>query len=211
MADAKAPRKDQLRKHQQLIEAAREAFIEQGPDVALDEIAGRAGVGTSTLYRHFPDRDSLVIAVLDDLGRAARERSEGAIAIEDPEEAFRAMFAGSCQLDEREVITVLRLGSTSSRAREHLYRSLSVMLEPVTRRLQRADKLRPGVTVEDIVTMIRMADIAESPEQRAKIVEIILDGLIMARPRSTGTSKQTVPLGDRESSLITRRGRGRQR
>lgn len=181
MADAKVPRKDQLRKHQQLVAAAREAFIEQGPDVTLDEIAGRAGVGTSTLYRHFPDRDSLIIEVLDDLGRMARERGGNVIAIGDPEEAFRAMFSGSCQLDEREVVTVLRLGSTSPRAQQHLYQSLSDMLEPVTKSLRQAGKLRPGITVEDIVTLIRMADVAETAEQRTKVVAIILDGLITSR------------------------------
>src|SRR5690349_7334738 len=39
-------------------------FRERGYDVPLDEVAKRAGVGPGTLYRHFPNRDSLVDAVM---------------------------------------------------------------------------------------------------------------------------------------------------
>ncbi|MEJ1977147.1 MAG: helix-turn-helix domain-containing protein [Acetobacteraceae bacterium] len=45
------------------MEAARAAFTESGPDVALEEIARRAGVGIGTLYRHFPTRDVLLAEV----------------------------------------------------------------------------------------------------------------------------------------------------
>ena len=181
MASPRGPRKDQLRNRQQLVTAAREAFAEDGLDVTLDQIAGRAEVGISTLYRHFPDRDALVVAVLDDLGRTARERAERVGPIEDPEEAFRVMFSGGCHLDERENLIVLRLGATSPRAQQHLYRLVTDMLGPATDRLREVGKLRPGVTIEDIVTLIRMADVAESPAQRVKAVEIMLDGLITRR------------------------------
>ncbi|MFD7061154.1 TetR/AcrR family transcriptional regulator [Streptomyces sp. NPDC059906] len=43
-----------------LVEAAREAFAEEGLQVSLDRIARRAGVGSATLYRHFPQRRELV-------------------------------------------------------------------------------------------------------------------------------------------------------
>jgi len=45
------------------LEAAKAAFAEAGPDISLDEIARRAGVGIGTLYRHFPTRDAIVEAV----------------------------------------------------------------------------------------------------------------------------------------------------
>ncbi|MFF3000069.1 helix-turn-helix domain-containing protein [Streptomyces rishiriensis] len=38
-------------------------FAEQGPEVSLDEIAHRAGVGNATLYRHFSGRDALLTEV----------------------------------------------------------------------------------------------------------------------------------------------------
>jgi len=45
------------------MESAKAAFTELGPDVALDEVARRAGVGIGTLYRHFPTRDLLLTEV----------------------------------------------------------------------------------------------------------------------------------------------------
>jgi AcrR family transcriptional regulator len=57
------PRADAERNRTLLMEAAKSAFTEIGPEVSLDEIARRAGVGIGTLYRHFPTRDAIVQAV----------------------------------------------------------------------------------------------------------------------------------------------------
>jgi AcrR family transcriptional regulator len=57
------PRADGQRNRERLMEAAKAGFSETGPDVSLDEIARRAGVGIGTLYRHFPTRDAIVEAV----------------------------------------------------------------------------------------------------------------------------------------------------
>jgi len=68
-----------------VLAAAREVFGELGVTAPLDEIARRAGVGNATMYRHFPTRRELVIAVyagevtaLCELGRSlAADRSPG--------------------------------------------------------------------------------------------------------------------------------------
>ena len=58
-------RADAQRNYDRIVEVAREVFREKGYDAAsLDEIAKRAGVGPGTLYRHFPQRESLIDAVL---------------------------------------------------------------------------------------------------------------------------------------------------
>jgi AcrR family transcriptional regulator len=56
-------RADGQRNRERLLETAKAAFADVGPDVSLDEIARRAGVGIGTLYRHFPNRDAIVEAV----------------------------------------------------------------------------------------------------------------------------------------------------
>jgi AcrR family transcriptional regulator len=64
-------RADALRNRQQVLAAARDVFVELGPEAPLDEVARRAGVGIATLYRRFPDRTSLQRAVaLDVLAQA---------------------------------------------------------------------------------------------------------------------------------------------
>ncbi|MFJ4838687.1 TetR/AcrR family transcriptional regulator [Streptomyces sp. NPDC088746] len=49
-----------------LVAAAREIYAAQGLDAPLSAIARRAGVGQGVLYRHFPDRDAVATAVLEE-------------------------------------------------------------------------------------------------------------------------------------------------
>ena len=60
-----APRKraDARRNEKSLLDAAAEAFVSAGVDVPVREIAARAGVGVGTIYRHFPTRADLIVAV----------------------------------------------------------------------------------------------------------------------------------------------------
>jgi len=57
------PRADAQRNVEALLAAAKEEFSAQGVDVHVRAIAARAGVGTATLYRHFPLRSDLIAAV----------------------------------------------------------------------------------------------------------------------------------------------------
>lgn len=59
------PRKraDARRNEAALIEAAAAVFVTSGVEAPVREVAARAGVGVGTLYRHFPTRADLVVAV----------------------------------------------------------------------------------------------------------------------------------------------------
>lgn len=46
-----------------LLVAAAQTFVEQGVNAPMRAIAGRAQVGLGTVYRHFPNRAELVVAV----------------------------------------------------------------------------------------------------------------------------------------------------
>jgi AcrR family transcriptional regulator len=62
---AAAPRKraDARRNEQTLLDAAAAVFVASGVEAPVRDIAARAGVGMGTIYRHFPTRADLVIAV----------------------------------------------------------------------------------------------------------------------------------------------------
>ena len=68
-------RADAKRNVDALLEAALAVFATAGVDAPVREIAARAGVGTGTLYRHFPQRSDLIAAVfrheVDDCADAA--------------------------------------------------------------------------------------------------------------------------------------------
>ncbi|MFJ7996492.1 TetR/AcrR family transcriptional regulator [Streptomyces sp. NPDC096310] len=56
-----------------LVAAAREIYAEHGLDAPFSAIARRAGVGQGVLYRHFPDRDAVATAVLEENVRQVEE------------------------------------------------------------------------------------------------------------------------------------------
>src|SRR6478735_6664157 len=60
---ARGKRADALRNQQTLLAAAAEVFVTSGVDAPVREIAARAGVGVGTIYRHFPTRADLIVAV----------------------------------------------------------------------------------------------------------------------------------------------------
>jgi AcrR family transcriptional regulator len=56
-------RADALRNEQALLAAAAAVFVTSGVDAPIRQIAAEAGVGMGTIYRHFPTRAELVVAV----------------------------------------------------------------------------------------------------------------------------------------------------
>jgi AcrR family transcriptional regulator len=88
-AQPRRMRADALRNRERLLDAARDALIEQGADAPLDDIARRAGVGIGTLYRRFPDRPALLRQVALDL--LSRSGHEGSTALAEEPDAFSAL------------------------------------------------------------------------------------------------------------------------
>lgn len=66
-------RADAKRHRTELIEAAARVFAREGHDAPLQAVLEEASLGRGTLYRHFPDREALCIAVLEhELGEFAQ-------------------------------------------------------------------------------------------------------------------------------------------
>ncbi|MFF3735441.1 TetR/AcrR family transcriptional regulator [Streptomyces sp. NPDC002476] len=62
-SSARSKRKDARRNQQALLDAAAAVFVMSGVEAPVRDIAAEAGVGVATIYRHFPTRAELVIAV----------------------------------------------------------------------------------------------------------------------------------------------------
>ncbi|MGK3207937.1 TetR/AcrR family transcriptional regulator [Amycolatopsis sp. MEPSY49] len=66
MTDSRAAapqRADARRNATNVLEAAAAVFVTSGVEAPIREIAARAGVGTATIYRHYPTRADLILAV----------------------------------------------------------------------------------------------------------------------------------------------------
>lgn len=88
-ADSARPqRSDAKRNLVALVEAAKTVFADRGVDAPAKEITDLAGVGVGTLYRHFPRRSDLIIAVLQHEIDACLEAADELGATLSPEEAL---------------------------------------------------------------------------------------------------------------------------
>ncbi|MEU8819010.1 helix-turn-helix domain-containing protein [Actinoplanes sp. NPDC048796] len=72
-------RRDAVRNHERVIAAARELFSEQGLGVTVPQVAERAGVGKATVYRSYPAKQDVVVAVAREQFRQLAERTRAAL------------------------------------------------------------------------------------------------------------------------------------
>jgi AcrR family transcriptional regulator len=91
-----APRKraDARRNEATLLDAAARAFVESGVEVPVRDIAARAGVGIGTIYRHFPTRADLIVAVYRHQVEACAQAGPALLAGRDPPYQALARWIG---------------------------------------------------------------------------------------------------------------------
>jgi AcrR family transcriptional regulator len=77
-------RKDAERNRKRILQAAAAVFSERGLDASLDDVARRAGVGVGTVYRRFPDKETLVAELFQDRVDDLVAVAEEACAADDP-------------------------------------------------------------------------------------------------------------------------------
>lgn len=80
-------RADTRRNHDRILAVAAESII--AGEVSFNAIAKKAGVGVGTVYRHFPTREALVLAVYEREVRNLVEVVPGLLGSRPPEQAFR--------------------------------------------------------------------------------------------------------------------------
>ncbi|MGM7645652.1 TetR/AcrR family transcriptional regulator [Nocardia sp. JW2] len=87
---AKTPRKraDAERNERTLLDAAAATFVASGVDAPVREIATAAGVGVGTIYRHFPTRADLIVAVYRHQVEACAQAAPQLLASAEPYEAL---------------------------------------------------------------------------------------------------------------------------
>lgn len=82
-------RADAQRNRERILRVAMRHFAAHGIGASLEDIARAAGVGAGTLYRHFPSREALLAATLEDRQAALLARAEEAERMADPDAALR--------------------------------------------------------------------------------------------------------------------------
>jgi len=134
-----------------LIAAAREVFAEEGLQAPFSAVAKRAGVGQGSLYRHFPDRLALAVAVFDeniDELEASVEPSDA--TLDDLLEAVIEQALVSTPLID------LIWSNRHDEHVEHLSTRLGRIAETVLAREHAAGRIGDHVQTEDVLLAVTM-------------------------------------------------------
>jgi AcrR family transcriptional regulator len=150
-------RADARRNTEQILRAACDLIAERGPDVPLDDIARRAGVGSATLYRRFPDRAALQHAVATDaLRRTIKAARDAGEREPDPFEALARYLREALELRVSAVLPMLldavdlHHDAELAPLREESRRALNDLIE----RAHAAGALPADVVLADIGMML---------------------------------------------------------
>jgi len=177
-----ALRADAQRNLDRILAAALDAYSDCGPDVTVDEIARRAGVGHGTVFRRFPTKDALRAAVirvrLDDLLAKAHDLLDAADAGAALEE-FVWAAAESCRRDRAFFEGIEQCGAFAevAEAKQGLHDTVGELIS----RAQREGGVRSGMDARDIGALVGAAIQASLHAERddawRRYVQVVLDGL----------------------------------
>jgi len=189
-------RRDAERNRQRILAAAAEVFTERGLDATLDEVARAANVGVGTVYRRFPDKESLVAELFRDRIDALVTVAEQACAAADPWEGLASYleFAAAAMAGDLG-LRQLMMFATYDRdqvcyARDRMFPVITRLVE----RAQAAGELRDDFRATDVkLISFMLASVAEyaatiRPEIWRRYLTLIVDGLRPARDTVTALS-----------------------
>jgi AcrR family transcriptional regulator len=189
-------RADALRNEQTLLAAAAAVFVTSGVDAPIREIAAKAGVGIGTIYRHFPTRADLVVAVYRHQVEACAEAGPALLAGTDsPVAALRQWIDLFVDFLVTKHGLAKALQSDSSTF-ETLHTYFLDRLVPVCAQLLdaavRAGEITPDAGAYELMRGIGNLCIARDNDPRydpRRLVELLLQGL--QRPQQSLTSPPT--------------------
>lgn len=186
MAKTRALRADAERNREHVLTIAQEVFAAEGLAVPIDEIARRAGLGVGTLYRHFPTKEALFLAIVVDRMEHLIAEARTLATAPDPGEAFfgflsRMVHERSAKKDFMDALSGTReeLGRTLAGIKGSYRAALAVLLE----RAQDSGAVRRDVSVFEVHALLTGTLAAldqrgrDAAQARKRLLAIVCDGL----------------------------------
>jgi AcrR family transcriptional regulator len=174
-------RADAQQNRGRILQAAHDAFAESD-DASLNSIAKRAGVGAGTLYRHFPTREALILAVYrQDVQVLADSVAEVLVECE-PLDAFRMWFDRLA--DYVRIRHGLGEALHSAAAQDvvnETYAPVTAAVGELLAACEAAKVLRPGLDPADVMLLMgflwRVGPGEDGKAQAARLFDLVVDGI----------------------------------
>ncbi len=189
-------RADAKRNLDALLEAAKAVFGTSGVDAPVREIAGRAGVGVATVYRHFPQRSDLVAAVFRREVDACAAAAPALSGEHEPGEALARWLRRYTTFiaTKRGLAAALHSGDAAFDAlpgyfRQHLEPALQSLLDAAVSVGQIRDDIEPYELLR-AVGNLSIATGAQEALHGRRMVDLLIDGLRFGARSAAAPSKR---------------------
>jgi AcrR family transcriptional regulator len=180
------PRSDAQRNRERILEVAKHEFTRSGANASLEEIAKKADVGPGTLYRHFPTREELLVAVyrseMEKLAVSGRTLADTL----PPVEALRAwllLFVDAVETKQIIAPVLNTLVGDPKKVFEASYAQIHEALRALVKRAIKSGDIRKDLDPIDLLrALVGVANVSASPDWQQsarRLVEILILG---ARP-----------------------------
>ncbi len=188
-------RSDARRNREKILAAASELFAQEGAGLCMDDLARRAGVGHATVFRRFPNKEELILAMFEDRLADVAEAVEQAASSEDAWEGLVAAMTYIAERQARDRGLMEAVGTEvfgSPRLREARMRVVEPMAGLLAR-AQEAGQVRDDLEALDVFFLITAAGHVspchfEIPDLWRRYLGVILDGM-----RPAGASPLSPP------------------
>jgi AcrR family transcriptional regulator len=189
VSDGRKPRADALRNRERLLEVAKKAFTRSGAETCLDDIAKQAKVGPGTLYRHFPTRDELLVAVYrSEMEKLAAAGTKFAQSM-PPVQALRAwllLFVDAIAAKHLIAPALNTLVGDHKKIFEGCYAEIQQALRALVKRAIASGEIREDLEPMDLLrALVGVSNVAAAPDWQPsakRLVDILIAG---SRPIQT--------------------------
>ncbi|WP_437731701.1 TetR/AcrR family transcriptional regulator [Sorangium sp. So ce1335] len=181
-------RADARRNRERLLAAADEVFSERGADASMEDVARRAKVGIGTLYRHFPTREALLVATVEEQLYALARTTRSLAASASPGDAMAEFLEAFVE----HASTYRGLATSLGVVFQSGTPGCTAASEAATRLLsmaQAAGEVRRDVDLDDIVCLVTGITLAaqqtpSEPGRARRLVTVFIEGLRTRAPSS---------------------------
>lgn len=191
-------RRDAERNRQRILHAAAEVFTTRGLQASLDDVARHAGVGVGTVYRRFPDKESLIDALFEDRMAAMVTLATNALADPDSWAGLVSFLEGSCarMIADRGLHEILMFRAHGRGQIERGRFQMRSLVTALVNRARQDGQVRPDLRATDMLFIEFMLSAAAryaepvKPEIWRRYLALIIDAL---RPERAGITPLPEP------------------
>lgn len=158
-----------------ILDIARDALMAD-PGASLHSIAKAAGVGQGTLYRHFPTREALILALYRSDVEAMVALAPALLAEHPPFHAFRVWCGRFVEYGRvKHGIADVIHAAMSARDFQETYWPIVGAVRQLMNACEQAGDIDPGTDAEDFTQLLGcLLHIAPTPEGEARIQRLLM-------------------------------------